>query len=194
MLRVIAVRTGTKYSKWYEDNLKYMIDSYSCLNYDEFVVIKENLYNDDTGTFNKLQMFDKFKDAQNIYFDLDMLIKGDCNHLLRKEFTVCHAHWRKPYHTPINSSIMSWKGDASYVTKVFHETNKDYLFTKYYRGEDQYIYENAKHNTYNEKDGYVSFKTVTEETTAPVYLFNQRYEKLAELGWYTKYQIPTRSS
>lgn len=191
MLRVIAVRTGTKYSKWYEDNLKYMIDKYSGLNYDDFVVIREDLYDDETGVFNKLQMFDIFKDGQNIYFDLDMLIKGDCNHFLRKDFTVCHAHWRKPYHTPLNSSIISWEGDASHVTKVFHESDKEYLFTKYYRGMDQYIYENVVYDTYTEKDRYVSFQTVTEETDAPVYLFNQRYENLTEQGWYTKYQIPT---
>lgn len=194
MLRVIAVRTGTKYSKWYEDNLKHMIDKYSGLEYDEFTVITEDLYDDETGVFNKLQMFDRFKDGQNIYFDLDMLIKGDCNHFLRKDFTVCHAHWRKPYHTPLNSSIISWEGDASYVTVPFHEADKEYLFTKYYRGMDQYIYENVQYNTYTKEDGYVSFQTVTEETDAPVYLFNQRYEKLIEKNWYTKYQIPIQSS
>ena len=194
MLRVIAVRTGTKYNKWYEDNLKYMIDTYSGLKYDEFVVIRDDLYDDETGVFNKLQMFDKFKDGQNIYFDLDTLIKGDCNHFLRKDFTVCHAHWRKPEHTPLNSSIISWEGDASYVTQVFHQSDKDYLFTKYYRGMDQYIFENVKYNTYTEKDGYVSFQTVTEETDAPVYLFNQRYKKLVEKDWYTKYQIPNQNS
>ena len=193
-LRVIAVRTGDKYSQWYEDNLKYMIDTYSGLNYDEFVVIREDLYDEDTGSFNKLQMFDMFKDGQNIYFDLDMLIKGDCNHLLRKEFTLCHAHWREAYHTPLNSSIMSWQGDVSYVNKVFHESDKEYIFVKYYRGEDQYIYENAKYETYTEKDGYVSFQTVTEETEAPVYLFNQRYKELVKEDWYTKYQIPAQSS
>lgn len=194
MLRVIAVRTGTKYSKWYEDNLKYMIDNYSGLKYDEFIVIREDLYDDETGVFNKLQMFDRFKDGHNIYFDLDVLIKGDCNHFLRKDFTVCHAHWRKKYHTPLNSSIISWEGDASYVTKVFHETDKEYIFTKYYRGMDQYLYENVEYKTYTKEDGYVSFQTVTEETDAPVYLFNQRYENLREEGWYTKYQIPNQSS
>lgn len=194
MLRVIAVRTGTKYSKWYEDNLKHMIDKYSGLDYDEFVVIREDLYDDETGVFNKLQMFDKFKDGQNIYFDLDMLIKGDCNHFLRKDFTVCHAHWRKPWHTPLNSSIISWQGDASYATKVFHESEKEYLFTKYYRGMDQYIHENVKYNMYSEDDRYVSFQTVTEETDASVYLFNQSHIKMIEKSWYTKYQIPTQNS
>lgn len=194
MLRVIAVRTGTKYNQWYEDNLKHMIDKYSGLDYDEFVVIRDDIYDDETGVFNKLQMFDRFKDGQNIYFDLDMLIKGDCNHFLKKDFTVLHAHWREAYHTPLNSSIISWKGDASYVTKPFHNSDKEILFTKYYRGMDQYIYENVKHDTYKETDGYVSFQTVTEETDAPVYLFNQRYKELANKDWYTKYQIPNQNS
>lgn len=194
MLRIIAVRTGTKYSQWYEDNLKHMIDTYSGLDYDEFVVIRDDIYDDETGTFNKLQMFDRFKDGQNIYFDLDMLIKGDCNHFLKKEFTLLHAHWRDPYHTPLNSSIMSWEGDASHVTKVFHSSDKEYFFTKYYRGEDQYIYENAQYKTYTKEDKYVSFQTITEETDAPVYLFNQRYQELLKEDWYTKYQIPTQSS
>lgn len=193
MLRVIAVRTGTKYIKWYEDNLKHMIDNYSGLEYDEFVIIRENLYDDERGVFNKLQMFDRFKDGQNIYFDLDMLIKGDCNHFLRKDFTVCHAHWRKPYHTPLNSSIVSWEGDASHVTEPFH-ADQEYNLLRYNRGMDQYIYQNVSYNTYTKEDGYVSFQTVTEETEAPVYLFNQRYEKLIEKDWYTKYQIPSQNS
>ena len=31
MLRVICVRTGTKYNEWWENNLKYMVDNYSGL-------------------------------------------------------------------------------------------------------------------------------------------------------------------
>ena len=82
-----------------------MIDNYSNLKYDKFEVITENRYDDETCVFNKLLMFEKFTDDQNIYFDLDVLIKGDCNHLLRKEFTLCYT--RPTYHTPLNSSIMS---------------------------------------------------------------------------------------
>ena len=44
MLRVICVRTGTKFDKWWEDNLRHMVDTYSGLNYDEFVVMDEDLY------------------------------------------------------------------------------------------------------------------------------------------------------
>ena len=57
-LRIIAVNTGVKFGEWYVDNLKYMIDTYSGLNYDSFEVIRdENYY----SWFNKLQMFDRFK-------------------------------------------------------------------------------------------------------------------------------------
>jgi hypothetical protein len=191
MLRVICVRTGTKYSQWYEDNLRYMVDKYSGLEYDEFVCIKDDVYDDARGVFNKLLMFDYFKDGQNIYFDLDTLIKGDCNHFLRKDFTLCHAHWRPAYHTPLNSSIVSWEGDASHVTKAFHD-DPEWCLLYYRRGMDQYIFEKTDYKTFTEEDGYVSFQTEMEETDAPIYLFNQRYQDLLkENQWYTKYLLNT---
>ena len=54
-MRVIAVNTGDKFDQWYTDNLKYMIDNYSNLNYDKFEVIDEEIYE---GVFDKLQKFD----------------------------------------------------------------------------------------------------------------------------------------
>ena len=45
-----------------------MIDEYSGLKYDSFEVIEDNLYN---NWFNKLQMYSKFKDGENLYFDLE---------------------------------------------------------------------------------------------------------------------------
>lgn len=189
MLRVICVRTGDKYDKWYEDNLKYMIDNYSNLEYNEFVCIDEDLYDDEYGVFNKLQMFDKYKDGQNIYFDLDVVIKGDCNHFLRDEFTVCHAHWREPFHTPLNSSIISWKGDASHVTEAFHK-DEEWCLLYYRKGMDQYLYEKTDYNLYTIEDRYVSFRDVSEETDAPIYLFNQRYKELQrEQSWFSKYLL-----
>ena len=74
MLRVIAVNTGTKYSQWYVNNLKHMIDTYSNLNYNKFEVITKDEYD---GVFNKLQMFDMFRDGQNIYFALISILISD---------------------------------------------------------------------------------------------------------------------
>ena len=74
-IRVICTRTGTKFNHWWEDNLKFMVDKYSALEYDEFVVIKDEIFEDDYGTFNNLIMFNRYteKDWVNIAFDLDLI-------------------------------------------------------------------------------------------------------------------------
>lgn len=179
------MRTGDKFDQWYEDNLKYMIDSYSGLQYDEFVVIRDDEYD---GVFNKLQMFDRYREGQNIYFDLDVLIKGDCNHFLREDFTVCHAWWREAYHTPLNSSIMSWKGDRSDIFKFF-DSDPEYFMLKYHLGMDQLLYENVEYKMYTEADQYCSYQTVTDEQDYKVYLFNQRYEFMKQPLWFQQYQL-----
>ena len=163
-----------------------MIDTYSGLKYDEFVVIRNDEYE---GVFNKLQMFDLYKNGQNIYFDLDVIIKGDCNHFLRKELTVCHAWWRDAWHTPLNSSIISWCGDRSDVFDFFIK-DPEYYMLKYNLGIDQLLYENINLQTYNESDGYCSYQTVTSEENYSVYLFNQLYQKMRLPGWHKKYQLP----
>tara|TARA_Y100000004_G_scaffold170399_1_gene205425 strand:+ start:645 stop:1241 length:597 start_codon:yes stop_codon:yes gene_type:complete len=186
-MRVICVHTGTKYSQWYVDNLKHMIDNYSNLKYDKFEVVTENRYDDERGVFNKLLIFEKFKDDQNIYFDLDILIKGDCNNLLRKDFTLCSAHWRPAYHTPLNSSIMSWQGDCSWIHDKFME-HMDYYLLKYNRGMDQFVYEIIKdYKLYTKEDKFCSYQTVLNEQDYNVYLFNQRGTDMLKDGWYAKY-------
>lgn len=162
-----------------------MVDTFSCLQYDEFVVIRDDEYE---GVFNKLLMFDRYRDGQNIYFDLDVLIKGDCNHLLRKEFHVCHAWWRQPWHTPLNSSIMSWQGDQSHIFQFF-DNDPEYLMLKYEKGMDQLLYENISYKTYTQDDGYCSYQTITDEKDYSVYLFNQCYQQMLNPGWHHKFLL-----
>ena len=185
-MRVICVRTGDKFDRWYEDNLKYMVDTYSGLEYTEFVVIHKDVYD---GVFNKLQMFDLFRDGQNIYFDLDVIIKGDCNNFLRKDLTVCHAWWRDVWHTPLNSSIISWEGDRSDVFKFFIE-DPEYYMLKYNLGIDQLLYENIDVKRYNQSDGYCSYQTITTQEDYNVYLFNQRYLSMLQPGWHERFCMP----
>lgn len=185
-MRVICVRTGDKFDEWYEYNLKHMVDTYSGLQYDEFVVIRDDEYE---GVFNKLQMFDRFRDGQNIYFDLDVVIRKDCNHFLRKDFTLCYAWWRDAWHTPLNSSIMSWEGDQSHIFQFFNE-DPEYFMFKYEKGIDQLLYENISHKVYNQDDGYCSYQTITEEQDWAVYIFNQRYQQMKDQSWFQKYQLP----
>jgi hypothetical protein len=187
MLRVICVNTGTKYDEWYVDNLKHMVDTYSGLKYDEFAVIRDDVYQDAYGTFNKLLMFDYFRDGQNIYFDLDVIIKGDCNWFLRKDFTLCYSWWKngRDLEKPLNSSIMSWQGDCSHI----HETmvrNKDKYFQEYTRGMDKFIYEKIRGwKLYTTK--FWSYKFNQNEHPLPVCLFNQRYQEMIKDGWWQKY-------
>lgn len=190
MLRVICVRTGDKYDQWYEDNLKHMIDTYSGLEYDEWCVIHDDIY--EMSVANKLQMFDRYRDGQNIYFDLDVLIKGDCNQFLTRELHVCHAWWRYPYHTPLNSSIMSWNGDLSHIFKTYDD-NQDYYMLKYHRGIDQYLYKIYSPHVYTK--GFCSFQSVITEEDYDVYLFNQRQEEMKSLQdwWFQKYFLPIES-
>ena len=178
-LRIIAVNTGVKFGEWYVDNLKYMIDTYSGLNYDSFEVIRdENYY----SWFNKLQMFDRFKDGQNLYFDLDIVIKGPVPNLLRKDFTLCHAWWRTPDHTPLNSSIMSWQGDQSHIYKKF-SGDPDHFMLKYNRGIDQFIYEHIPYKTYNKVCYSIKGREYDpEDPNYSICLFNQR-KILMEDGW-----------
>jgi len=188
MIRIIMVRTGSKYDQWYEDNLIHMIDNYSGIKYDFLEVIREDTFDDERGVFNKLHMFNMFKESNiiNLYFDLDVCIKKNCNYFLKKEFTLCRAWWRDPHHTPLNSSIMSWSGDHSHIYKKVMQ-DPEYFMLKYHRGIDQYIYENVSYNTYTDKSKYCSLQTIETEKEHSVCLFNQRYEYMKMRGWWTNY-------
>ena len=184
-LEIICVRTGDKYDQWYVDNLRYMIDRYSGLEYDKFHIITEDRYE---GVYNKLLMFEQFTKNQYLYFDLDVIIKGDCNRFIYNDLHVCYAWWRDAWHTPLNSSIISWQGDFSHIHNEFAK-DTEYHFVKYWRGIDQFLFE--KFNPKRFYYGFCSFQTIEEEDSRyPVVLFNQRYEYLKTTGWWNKFQLP----
>jgi len=188
-MRIICVNSGDKFSKWYVDNLKYMIDTYSNLKYDEFEVITSTVYG---GVYDKLQMFSKYKTGQNLYFDLDVVIRGECSQFVRKNFSVCHAYWRRngQYYkiNPINSSIISWYGDMSKVHDLFYSNLKQYKKV-YYRGIDQYIHDNFKYDTFEK--GFATYKYNNKEITNPekykIILFNQNYTVMRWKNWCQHY-------
>ena len=191
-MRIIAVNTGVKFGEWYVNNLKYMIDKYSGLEYESFEVIRDETYH---SWFNKLQMFDRFRDGQNLYFDLDLVIKGPVPNLLRKDFTLCHAWWRTPDHTPLNSSIISWQGDQSHIFKKFNE-DPEYYMLKYNRGIDQFLYENIEYKTYDKVCYSIKGREYDDEDmNYNICLFNQRKILMEDgwCGWWKKYFIPSTS-
>ena len=82
-MRIICCKFGDKFTDWHVDNLKHMIDKYSGLKYDSFEVITDNPYN---NVFNKLQMYSKFQDGENLYFDLDVVIFDKLSRLAKDSF------------------------------------------------------------------------------------------------------------
>lgn len=194
-MRIICVCTGSKYNQWHVDNLQHMIDNYSNIKYDSFEVIRDNPYK---GVFNKLLMFEKFTDGNNLYFDLDILIKGPVGNLYRKDLTLLHAWWRDVWHTPLNSSIISWQGDNSYIFKHFSENEDEYMREYaglsergdiYKKGMDEYLYkEIPTYETYGRiccsiKNLEIPFGVEPEDFN--IWLFNQRHFYMTEDGWPT---------
>lgn len=183
-MRLIYVCTGTKYSNWYVRNLDYMIDTYSGLKYNDRVVITEEKFD---GVFNKLQMFDLFRDGENLYFDLDLIIKGPIPNLVRKDLTLIKAWWRHQDHTPLNSSIMSWTGDCSHIYNHFI-SDPEYYQLKYHRGIDQYIYENHHYQLYD-RICYSYRYNSSNNDKYNICLFNQRGNDMQLPGWWDSFTL-----
>jgi len=94
MRRIIACRFGNKFTQWHVDNLKYMIDFHSGISYDSFEVIENDIYG---NWYNKFQMYDKFRDGENLYFDLDVIIWKELPDLFRKNFTLLKDVYLEKY-------------------------------------------------------------------------------------------------
>ncbi|OUW58143.1 MAG: hypothetical protein CBD57_03175 [Candidatus Pelagibacter sp. TMED197] len=189
-MRIICCQFGEKFTQWHVENLKYMIDNFSGLKYDSFEVIKRDLYG---NWYNKLQMYDRFRDGENLYFDLDMIIFGKLPNLIKNNFTLLDdSYWREPAHTPLNSSVVSWTGDVSYIWKKF-KSNEEYFLKKYNKGSDEFYYRELKY--------YQTYPKVCESIANHIYkkpdnynmLTLGQYHHIMEKGWngwYSNFFLP----
>ena len=175
---------GSKFDYWYVDNLRHMIDNFSGLEYDTFEVLTESKYG---GVYDKLQMFDKFR-TRPLYFDLDVVITGDCNKFLTKNLTVCN--WREDYHSPINSNIISWRGDQSHVFELFdkikidlRECTTEALINIYIKILTIICFTKAS----------VLIKKLKNMINNIRYIFNQNYEVMRWKSWCQKYLLAQRT-
>ena len=185
-MRIICCRFGDKFTQWHVDNLKHMIDTYSGLKYDEFVVVSSDLYG---NWYNKLQMYDIYRDGENLYFDLDVIIYNKLPNLIRKEFTLLDdTWWREPAHTPLNSSVVSWTGDVSHIWKKFKSNDKEYL-KKYNKGSDEFYYKEIEYKTYDKV--CPKFKETKDENYSMCTL-GQLHHIMEKgwTGWWSPYFIP----
>ena len=169
---------------YWVENIKYMLQK-QWFHYDTVRVIRDIEFG---GVYDKLQMFRDCtdKNTQYIYFDLDVVITNMVDHLLRKDLTILHAWWREKLHTPLNSSVMSWRGDYSFIYNFFN-SDPEFFMTKYNKGIDQYLYEDFEIDRY--EPVCTSYRYAGFNNIWPVILFNQRAEKMRSPGPWSQYML-----
>ncbi len=188
--RVILVCTGTKYSEWFIENIKFMLNRWAQFKVDEFRVIRENRFE---TSMNKIQIFDKYRDGWNLYFDLDVVIKAPLSlDIFREKFTVLNTLWRPQFNAPINSSVMSWYGDMSSIYDKY-VSRKEYHQLKYGPNDDIFLADNVEYELYPDDLAY-SYRWDVGYTDNPKYkicLFNQSKDVMeTQRGWWNKYILP----
>ena len=197
MLRIITMRYGDEYDKWYEDNFVYMINKYSNLKYDELYVLDDidpNFANDKTKMFNKLSLFKKFNDGCiNMCFDIDTIIKGDLNKFVTDEFTMCDAKaWQHPdYYSKygLASDVLTWSDDMSFIYDDFVK-NLDYNLEYGDEGTDAW-FKQYKPKTFDTKL-YTSIRCKTNYDDYPIVFFNGHKETMLKKGWWHEYTLPQK--
>ena len=197
MLRIITMRYGDEYDKWYEDNFVYMINKYSNLKYDELYVLDDidpNFANDKTKMFNKLSLFKKFNDGCiNMCFDIDTIIKGDLNKFVTDEFTMCDAKaWQHPdYYSKygLASDVLTWSDDMSFIYDDFVK-NLDYNLENGDEGTDAW-FKQYKPKTFDTKL-YTSIRCKTNYDDYPIVFFNGHKETMLKKGWWHEYTLPQK--
>lgn len=181
-MEILLVNTGDKYDEWYVNNIAYMLNQ-TGFKYDSINVLREDRYE---GVWNKLLLFEQFKKGPYLYFDLDIVLTQNVENLVRDNFTLLNAWWRKQLHTPLNSSVMSWKGDYSVFHKMFEQDPERYMLQ--YKGIDHFLYEtDMLYETYNRVSTSYRYHGFKDEW--PIVLFNQRYYLMRQEGPWSKYTL-----
>ena len=192
-MRIICCRFGDKFTDWHVNNLKHMIDSFSGLSYDSFEVIENDIYG---NWYNKLQMYDKFRDGENLYFDLDVIIYNKLNGLIKKDFTLLDdSWWRETSHTPLNSSIVSWTGDVSHIWKKFI-SNDTYYLNKYNKGSDEFYYKEIEYKTYDKICPSIKDHIYKKPEDYNIVTLGQMHHILEDgwSGWWSNYLINSNAA
>jgi hypothetical protein len=171
-VKVYCVNWGTKYSPDHVHILKDAVSKYLTLPHSFFVYTDQpDLYEnsiqtkyDLEGWWNKLLIFENTGPC--LYFDLDLIIHGNIDHLVRDEWHMINGFWKKGKKYLIdrpdlgtsyaNSSIMSWT-DSRHILNHFMKDPEKYIFQ--YNGDDRYLHHEHDYKTYEAKDKIYSYKT-----------------------------------
>ena len=170
-VKVYCVNWGDKYSSDYVFKLKRAVNKYLTVPH-SFYVYTDNpdqysfsipvKYGLETW-WNKLLIFENIGPC--LYLDLDVIIHGNINHLLRDSWHMINGFWKRgPKYildrpdigtSYANSSIMSWTNNK-YILDHFMADPEKYIFQ--YRGDDRYLHHEHIYETYEAKDKIYSYK------------------------------------
>lgn len=170
MINIICIKWGTKYNHKFVNRLYFMVKknfkkefNFICYtenseNINSDIIIKDlNSEYELETVWWKLSLFENKTEDINIFFDLDIVIQKDITHLLNyvqnNKLTTIKAYWKPHMHNmeenkfleydmDLNSSIMIWQGDLSYIWNKFYD-NMD-LYMMKYNGIDSFLYFNIK--------------------------------------------------
>ena len=169
-----CVNWGDKYSSDYVFKLKRAVNKYLTVPH-SFHVYTDNpdhysfsipvKYDLETW-WNKLLIFENVGPC--LYFDLDVIIHSNINHLVRDDFHMINGFWkicsaakyiddRPDIGTSYaNSSVMSWTDSRSILDHFMKDPEK-YIFQ--YRGDDRYLHHEHNYKTYEAQDKIYSYKS-----------------------------------
>ena len=129
MFDLCLVSTPPHYDHpWWVDNILYQFDRIN-VKPDNVHVIKNPIH---FTSWNKLALFKKHKNnRQYLFLDLDtIIVKNDVLDWLSNDLSILFNWWNSwPATTSVNSSVMSWRGDYSYIYEHFLENDRYYIDT-----------------------------------------------------------------
>ena len=129
MFDLCLVSTPPHYDHpWWVDNILYQFDRIN-ITPDNIHVIRNPVH---SKYWNKLAVFDLCKDdRQYLFLDLDtIIVKDNVLDWLSNDLSILFNWWNSwPATTSVNSSVMSWRGDYSYIYKQYLEDEEFYNST-----------------------------------------------------------------
>jgi len=180
MKTILMLKYGTKYSKKDVDRIieatggKY---NYACITDDTDLDPRVKvipLPEDVDGTFIKIWMYGLEGLGDVLYFDLDIRIQKDIDHLwnyIDERPTICYTYWKdigwvdRPtqsystqYLSNFNSSAVLWKSSSPKAKAIWEhfEKDADYYMIKYW-GDDRFLWHEGFEFKWFPKGEFYSF-------------------------------------
>ena len=190
---IVTCRTGDKYTQEMEDYIHNQFPNCGHIRYKGEVV-------ELPGVWNKLALFTLPVKEPMLYIDIDTWIRDtDLPELKTDKLMMWSAYWKQPdihHHyndvnmkkfkenknTLINSSVMYWETDQSYIFNKFMKNKEFYI--NLYKGIDRFIYwedidyellpEEICSSHANPYLGYTNFVTYNGEDYGQYFKSNQQ--------------------